>query len=62
MKYLLFMFLFVGCSDHETFELLMDTKKHGCIRVSNVTYGDVSLGEFVICTADEYDKRIGEKK
>jgi hypothetical protein len=60
MRILALFFILTGCIQSDSGQLFIDTKENGCMEVSDVTYGDLNLGNFVLCTAPEYKKRISK--
>jgi hypothetical protein len=56
MKYLLLL-LFLSCTNGSIDEVFKQANEYGCVR-SVIIVNFTSIGNYVVCQADEYDRRI----
>lgn len=65
MKYLVFLLLLTSCGLRNKYDdLFIKTKLTGCVKYAHYVkppgLGEFYLGDFVICTKEEYNHRTGE--
>lgn len=51
-------FILSGCQNNKLIDLFLSTKQLKCISIDNVEINGINQGDFVMCTKNEYNKRI----